>query len=148
MGGTPNSGGGAGDDPGPAPTTACTFTPDADGFFQLTSPKSDYWVRLPSGYDAKAPTAQRLLVGVHGCGDTAKEIPLAGRWRRTTSALARTTSRCRSEWRDSACWTVGTDTELVTQAIAHVRTCFFVHQKKVVLAGYSSGGMCSPTASV
>jgi predicted esterase len=43
--------------------------------------------------------------------------------------------------RDGQCWTLATDGPIVTAAIAHVRSCFYVHQRRIVLAGYSSGGM-------
>src|SRR5262249_34135421 len=42
---------------------------------------------------------------------------------------------------DGACWDTNKDGDKVIAAIADVASCFFVHQQKVVLAGYSSGGI-------
>ncbi|MEO8277469.1 MAG: hypothetical protein ABI639_14745 [Thermoanaerobaculia bacterium] len=41
--------------------------------------------------------------------------------------------------RDGQCWNLS-DTTLVDAAITDVRSCFYVHQKEIVLAGFSSGG--------
>lgn len=131
---------GAVDDPGPGPTATCTVTPDADGFFTLTSARADYVVRLPPGYRVDAPTPQRLLVAIHGCGDTASNfatwgaVPWAARASQDYLAIS-------LGGRDGACWTMATDGAIVDAAIAHVRSCFWVHQRQIVLAGYSSGGM-------
>jgi pimeloyl-ACP methyl ester carboxylesterase len=130
----------AGIDPGPRPTQQCTFTKDANGFFKLTSPRSDYWVRLPPSYDVQSPTPRALLVALHGCGDSAFNfatwgaVPYALRTSQDYIAIS-------IGGRDGQCWTMNTDGPIVTEAIAHARGCFWVHQKKIVLAGYSSGGM-------
>jgi predicted esterase len=126
--------------PGPGPTQQCAFTKDAQGFFKLTSTKSDYWVRLPANYNAAAPQPAPLLVAIHGCGDTAYNFAT---WGAAPYALRATQDYIAISigGRESQCWTVGTDGPIVTEAIAHVRSCFYAHQKKIVLAGYSSGGM-------
>jgi poly(3-hydroxybutyrate) depolymerase len=126
-------------DPGPGPTQSCTTSPDANGFFTLTSAASSYVVRLPVGYDVGHPRPSRLLVALHGCGDTALNF--------ATWAAAPYALRAQQNYiaisvggRDSACWNTVTDGALVAAAIAHVRSCFYVHQERIVLAGYSSGG--------
>src|SRR5450432_996375 len=58
-------------DPGPGPTQSCAFTPDSNGFFTLTSGSTTYAVRLPPAYEVANPRPSRLLVALHGCGDTA-----------------------------------------------------------------------------
>jgi len=125
-------------DPGPGPTKQCTYTPDSDGFFSLSSAKSDYWVRLPVNYDPKVPS--RLLVAIHGCGDTAKNFATWGAapydLRKTQDYIAISIGG-----RDNACWDLSQDLPTVMAAVTDVRSCFFVHQKKMVVAGYSSGGM-------
>lgn len=128
------------DDPGPAPTQTCTYTKDNAGFFKLTSPSSDYWVRLPPTYDEKAPKPTRLLVALHGCGDTALNFAT---WGAAPQAIRATQDYIAISigGRDGQCWTMNTDGALATAAITHLRSCFYVHQKKIVLAGYSSGGM-------
>ncbi len=128
------------DEAGPGPTQDCPFTADAAGFFTLTSPQSDYVVRLPIGYDVDAPEPQRLLVAIHGCGDSAYNFATWGAvpydLRGTQDYLAISIGG-----RDGMCWSVPADAAIVTAAIAHVRSCFYVHQKQIVVAGYSSGGM-------
>jgi pimeloyl-ACP methyl ester carboxylesterase len=130
----------AADEAGPGPTQICPFTPDANGFFTLTSTAADYVVRLPIGYDVDNPTPQRLLVAIHGCGDTAYNfatwgaVPWALRGSQDYLAIS-------LGGREGACWTMATDGAFVDAAIEHVRSCFYVHQKQIVLAGYSSGGM-------
>lgn len=115
----------------------CAFTKDADGFFSLKSPKSDYWVRLPAGYDPTKPTG--LVFGFHGCGDTARNFAT---WAIVPYALrgSHTYIGASLGGREGACWTVSTDTAVAMAALDHLRSCFAVDPKKIVLAGYSSGG--------
>ncbi len=123
---------------GPRPTQTCPATPDANGFFTLTSTAADYVVRLPPGFDPEVP--HRLLVAIHGCGDSAMNFAT---WGAVPWALRDTQDYVAISLggRDGMCWTMGTDGAIVDAAIAHVRSCFWVHQKQIVLAGYSSGGM-------
>ncbi|MEO7093630.1 MAG: hypothetical protein ABI175_10295 [Polyangiales bacterium] len=118
--------------------STCTYTKDAEGFFKLTSPKSDYWVRLPPGYDAD-PKPRTLLFGMHGCGDTAKNFAT---WAIVPYALRTTQSYIGVSLggREGACWTISTDVATAQAALTHVQSCFNVNAKKIVLAGYSSGG--------
>lgn len=127
------------DDPGPGPTQQCVINKDSNGFFTLTSPKSDYIVRLPPSYSVQNPQPTRLLVSLHGCGDTAMNHAT---WAAVPYALRATQDYIAISvgGREGTCWTVPGDSALVFAAITHVRSCFFVHQKKIVLAGYSSGG--------
>ncbi len=115
----------------------CTFTPDTDGFFKLTSPKSDYWVRLPPKFDKTKPA--RLLFGIHGCGDTARNFAT---WAIVPYALRATQDYIGLSLggREGACWTISTDTAVAEAALAHIASCFAIDPKKTVLAGYSSGG--------
>ncbi len=124
---------------GIGPTQTCPYTPDGNGFFTLTSPASNYAVRLPPGYDAQNPQPQRLLVAIHGCGDNAMNFAT---WAASPYALRATQNYIAISigGRDGACWNIGTDDALVSAAITHVSSCFYVHQHKIVLAGYSSGG--------
>lgn len=127
------------DDPGPGPSAKCVINKDSNGFFKLTSSKADYIVRLPPTYDINNPKPTRLLVSLHGCGDSAMNnatwaaVPYSMRATQDYIAIS-------LGGRDGTCWTTSTDSAIVDAAIAHVRTCFYVHQKKIVLAGYSSGG--------
>jgi hypothetical protein len=125
------------DDPGPAPVGCGAITKDKDGFFMRTTAQSPYVGFVPDGYAGK-PTM--LVVGIHGCGDNA--LNFAG-W-----GVNPYKSRDTQDWigisiggRDGACWDTGKDAAKVLAAIADVSTCFYVHKQKVVLAGYSSGGI-------
>ena len=126
-------------DPGPGPTQSCVVSPDASGFFTLTSALSDYAVRLPPAYEIAHPRPSRLLVALHGCNDTAinfatwAAVPFALRSSQKYIAIS-------VGGRDGACWNLSTDAALVNAAIAHARSCFYVHQERIVLGGYSSGG--------
>jgi hypothetical protein len=126
----------AADDPGPAPT-GCTMNEDGDGFFTRSSGKGSYVGYVPKGYTGQ-PT--RLVVGLHGCGDEAYNF--------ATWAVAPWGARDSQDYIgisvDGAsgggnCWT-GADAAKVLAAIDDVSKCVYVHQKKVVLAGFSSGG--------
>jgi predicted esterase len=118
--------------------STCVYTKDSDGFFKLASPKSDYWVRLPPGYEAD-PKPQTLLFGMHGCGDTARNFAT---WAIVPYALRATQSYIAVSLggREGACWSIGSDVATAQAALAHVQSCFNVNPKKIVLAGYSSGG--------
>ncbi len=125
------------DGPGPAPAGCGTITKDKDGFFTRTTGKSPYVGFVPKSY-AGQPTM--LVVGLHGCGDNAQNF--AG-W-----GVNPYKSRQTQEWigisiggQDGNCWDTSKDAEKVLAAIADVSTCFYVHKQKVVLAGYSSGGI-------
>ena len=125
--------------PGPGPTQSCPFTPaPGTGFFTLNSGLTDYVVRLPVGYDVENPTPRRLLVALHGCGDTA--LNFAG-WAAAPFVLRPTLDYIVISigGRDGQCWNLS-DATWVDAAIADVRSCFYVHQKEIVLAGFSSGG--------
>ena len=127
-------------DAGPGPTQSCPFTPEANGFFSLDSEQSSYVVRLPVDYDLQNPVPQRLLVALHGCGGTA--LDFAG-WAAVPAVLRATQDYLAISvgGREGECWELDTDGALVAAAIEHVRSCFYVHQRQIVLAGYSSGGM-------
>ncbi len=125
--------------PGPGPTESCPFTPaPGSGFFTFNSGLTDYVVRLPVGYDDDNPTPRRLLVALHGCGDTA--LNFAG-WAAAPFELRPTLDYIVISigGRDGQCWSLS-DAAWVYAAIADVRSCFYVHQKEIVLAGFSSGG--------
>jgi len=125
---------------GPGPTQACAFSPDASGFFTLTSAASTYVVRLPPAYDTLNPAPQRLLVALHGCGDTAYNFAT---WAAVPTALRSTQDYIAISvgGHDGGCFNTSSDTAIVLAAIEHVRSCFYVHRRRIVLGGYSTGGM-------
>lgn len=142
---------------GPAPAPAAPAAPPAQGPpapstvpavplaftagtpLHVTSATADYWVVAPAGYDATHATPYPVLVGAHGCGDTAQNYldwavrPFA--IRATQGYLAVSVGG-----RDGACWTPGTDVAKVLGALADLKTHFNVNPRRVVLNGYSSGG--------
>jgi len=129
--------------PGPGPSRTCSYTKDADGFFKLLTKTGgiDYWVRLPPTYTATK--SYPMLVGMHGCGDNAKNFATwaLSPWniRSTQTHIAVSVGA----GRDGQCWTASTDEAKILAVVADVRQCFWAHQRKIVLAGYSSGGIAA-----
>ena len=125
------------DDPGPAPAGCEGITKDDDGFFTRTTSKSDYVGFVPTGYSGKPTT---LVVGLHGCGDDAMNFaswavnPWDTRGKQAHIGIS-------VGGKDGNCWDTNKDVDKVIAAIDDVSKCFYVHKQKVVLAGYSSGGM-------
>jgi predicted esterase len=125
------------DDPGPAPAGCAGITKDSDGFFTRTTAKSDYVGFVPKSYVGKPTT---LVVGLHGCGDDAMNFATwaVNPWdtRGTQAHIGISIGG-----KDGSCWDTNKDSDKVLAAIDDIATCFYVHKQKVVLAGYSSGGM-------
>jgi predicted esterase len=138
------SSGGVPSDPyggaGAPPTATCTVTKDASGFFTRTSSKGPYVAYVPKSYAPTSP--MRLVVGVHGCGDTAYNFATwAVNPYDTRATQQHIGISVGGETGSGACWNVAADEAKVLAAIDDISKCFWVHQKKVVLAGYSSGGI-------
>ncbi len=121
---------------GPKPTSTCTVTKDGGGFFVRSTTKSTYEAYVPASYTGAAP--MRLIVGLHGCGDSAHNF--------ATWAVNPYDTRATQQHigisiggRDGQCWN-GSDDDKVLAAVDDIAKCVWVHQKKVVVAGYSSGG--------
>jgi predicted esterase len=105
----------------------------------ITFASGDYWIRLGPNYDRTHHTPISLLVGVHGCGDTALNylswavVPFAVR--DTQSYIGASVGG-----RDGACWNLATDAALVMNTIADAKTHFNINPRRVILIGYDSGG--------
>ncbi len=121
---------------GPKPTTTCSVTKDSGGFFVRSTTKSIYEAYVPASYTGTAP--MRLIVGLHGCGDSAHNFATWGVNPYDTRATQRHIG-ISIGGRDGQCWN-GSDDDKVLAAVDDISRCFWVHQKKVVIAGYSSGG--------
>ncbi|MEA2748660.1 MAG: hypothetical protein QOI41_2803 [Myxococcales bacterium] len=124
---------------GPKPTTTCTITKDGSGFFTRSSSQGSYVAYVPKSYDGTKP--MRLIAGVHGCGDSAANFAQWG----PNPYDTRTTQ----DWigisiggADGRCWNAADDAKVLA-AVDDISQCFWVHQKKVVIAGFSSGGELS-----
>jgi pimeloyl-ACP methyl ester carboxylesterase len=111
------------------PTAPIPYTPDT------TFALGGSWVSVPSSYDKTHQTPTELFVWLHGCdGVSEGEIgdvmsPPTGPY----IALA-------VGGREGDCWYVGTDDQLVLDAIAMIKSHFNIDPKRVVIGGYSSGG--------
>jgi predicted esterase len=112
---------------------------DADGFFWRSSPKSAYVAYVPASYSSSTP--MRVIVGMHGCGDTALNF---AKWGvnpfPTRSSQQHIGISVSGESGNNKCWSMGADDDKVLAAVEDLAKCFWVNRNKVVVAGYSSGG--------
>lgn len=122
---------------GPKPAGTCSVSKDSSGFFTRTESKGSYVAYVPASYDGSEPV--ELIVGLHGCGDSAYNFATWGvnpyDGRKTQKHIGISIGG-----EDGNCWNTADD-DKVLAAVADISSCFWVHQKKVVLAGYSSGGI-------
>jgi predicted esterase len=123
------------DAPGPAPTQDCGLAKGQ--FFTRYSGASSYVGYVPNSYTGQ-PT--RLLVGLHGCGDSA--------WNFASWGVNPYDTRDAQDYigisidgasAGGGCWD-SSDEAKVLAAIDDISKCVYVHQQKVVIAGFSSGG--------
>jgi predicted esterase len=125
------------DDPGAGPTQDCAL-PKGE-LVTRQSAEGPYVVYVPAGYDG-SPTS--LLVGLHGCGDDASNF--AG-WAVNPWATRATQEHIGfavgGESGNGKCWNASKDASKVLAAIDDIATCVYVHQQRVVLGGFSSGGV-------
>jgi predicted esterase len=123
------------------PSRTCTYAPDANGYATLTSPQGTYVVRLPAGY--VKTKAYPVIIGTHGCGDTAENFCS---W--APAAYNQSTNAEENDQLDyiaisvedvaSGCWNLA-DSDKVLAALDDAASCFYVDQAHVLMAGYSSG---------
>jgi len=104
------------DDPGPAPPGCGTVTKDKDGFFTRTTAKSPYIGFVPKGYTGQPTT---LVVGLHGCGDSAMNFATWGVNPGKTIATQKHIG-ISIGGRDGQCWDTKTDGDKVLAAIEEV----------------------------
>jgi hypothetical protein len=117
--------------PSSVPTAPFPFTPGT----VFHHADRDYWLYVPTTYDASHQTATTLFLWMHGCGgqaegDTYTISPGGGQSWISLSLGGR----------DGACWDMGGDGAKVLAALDDVRTHFNIDPRRVVLGGYSSGG--------
>ena len=115
------------------PTAPVSFQPDTP--LALKSPQSQYWVDVPTGYDASGKTPTELFVWLHGCGGEG-----AGDIYTVSPAGDRNYISIAVGGREDACWNPDTDQGIVQAAISDAETHFNIDRHRVVLGGYSSGG--------
>ena len=116
------------------PTDPIPFSPDDP--LEISNANADYWVNVPSSYDASHQTPTILFVWLHGCGgSSAGDIYTVSPEDRDWISIApggRETG--------DACWFPNVDQPKVFAAIADVKTHFNINPRSVILGGYSSGG--------
>jgi hypothetical protein len=118
------------------PTAPIPF--DKGVVFTLSEAEGNYWIYVPSSYDASHQTPTTLFVWLHGCGgESAGDI----------NTVSPGLDGGAQDWisiavggREGACWDPGGDQGKVTAAIADAKTHFNVDPHRVILGGYSSGG--------
>lgn len=124
---------------GPKPTQVCNVTKDGEGFITRSSSLGSYVAYVPSSYDGTKP--MRAVIGMHGCGDNALNFATWGMapydTRATQDHIAISVG---SETGSNKCWSMGNDDAKVLAALDDMASCFWIHQKKVTIAGFSSGG--------
>jgi pimeloyl-ACP methyl ester carboxylesterase len=101
----------------------------------------DYYVDVPSSYDAANQTPTALLVWLHGCGgESSGDIYTVSPETVGPQERPRDWISIAVGGREGDCWEPNTDQRLVLNAIADVETHFNVDRHRVILGGYSSGG--------
>jgi CARDB len=131
--------------PAPTPPTSpappVSTVPTAPISYQVNTPEditdsqSDYWVDVPPSYDGSNQTPETLLVWMHGCGGEAE----GDTWE-ISPGDDRSYIAVSIGGRDDDCWDPDTDVPKVLAAVADVKTHFNIAPRRVIIAGYSSGG--------
>lgn len=127
---------GAGTGGSSAPANPIPF--DEDQVFTLDSSASRYWVYVPNVYDETHVTATTLFVWMHGCGGTGEGdiyvISPGGSQDWISVALG---------GREGGCWDPAGDQSKIFAAISDMKSHFNIDPRRVILGGYSSGGIIS-----
>jgi hypothetical protein len=127
--------------PPTTPTPPVSTVPTAPLAYQVNTPEdvtdrqSDYWVDVPPSYDGSNQTPETLLVWMHGCGGEAE----GDTWE-ISPGDDRSYIAISIGGRDDDCWDPDTDVPMVLAAVADVKTHFNINPRRVIIAGYSSGG--------
>lgn len=133
--------GGSGPPPPPPSTSSVPINPvpfNKNVVFALNDSAGNYWITVPSSYDASHQTPTPLLVWLHGCGgESSGDI----------NTVSPGLNGGAQDWisiavggREGACWDPVGDGPAVTSAIADVKTHFNIDPHRIILGGYSSGG--------
>jgi dienelactone hydrolase len=136
------------------PTNPANLAPDtptffADGLGQYGGVQnnadltSGYWADIPSSYDATNHTPMTLLVWLHGCYGQAKydisDVSENASESRDYIAIALQGPDGGAD-PFPVCWNPGPDDAKVLTDIAQAETRFNINRRRVIIAGYSSGG--------
>jgi predicted esterase len=116
------------------PNDPIPFQPDT--VLKLSSGVTDYWLTVPTSYDASHQTPTTLFVWMHGCGGQGQydiyDVSPGG--------AAQSWIALSLGGREDDCWDMDSDPAKVLAAVASVKTHFNIDPRAVVLGGYSSGG--------
>ncbi len=115
------------------PTDPIAFTKNTA--FTITTPRSNYWIYVPTVYDATHATPITLFVWLHGCGGH-------GQWdiHHVSPGGVQSYIAIALGGREGGCWDVNSDPASVLVAVADVKTHFNINPRRVIVGGYSSGG--------
>jgi pimeloyl-ACP methyl ester carboxylesterase len=114
---------------------------DAAGFFT-----SGYWAVVPPSYDSTNETPETLIVWMHGCDGSAESdsYALSSQFNGDRPYIVISLNGPESEGNvgGPACWDAGdqTDVSQVLADITNAETHFNIDRRRVIIAGYSSGG--------
>ncbi len=131
-------------DPGPKPNQVCNPAAINSPGWQthlknMTVPNgTNYTIHIPSNYNGTQ--ALPLVIGFHGCGDTAQNY---ASWGLASAENYQNLKHFSVSvgGKDGQCWDPVADAPKAAAVLAHVKSCYWVHQKKVTISGYSSGGI-------
>jgi predicted esterase len=111
---------------------------DAGGFFT-----SGYWAVVPPSYDASNQTPETLLVWMHGCeGSAEADAFYLTNYSTDRPYIVISLNGPEGEGTGPSCWDTSdqTDSQQVLADIASAETHFNINPRRVIIAGYSSGG--------
>jgi predicted esterase len=141
---------------GPAstvPTNPANLQPDTPTFFSdgrgqyANQPGADftsgYWADVPPSYDPTNQTPTTLVVWLHGCYGQAKydifDVSVNASANRNYIAIAPSGPDGGMD-PYPVCWDPNSDVSKVMADIAQAETQFNINRRRVIIAGYSSGG--------
>jgi pimeloyl-ACP methyl ester carboxylesterase len=114
---------------------------DAAGFFT-----SGYWAVVPPSYDTTNKTPETLVVWMHGCDGSAESdsYAMTSQFNHDRPYILISLNGPESEGSVGGpeCWDAGdqTDVSKVLADITNTETHFNIDRRRVIIAGYSSGG--------
>lgn len=118
-----------------APSDPIEYTDDTVFGVPASGDSPGYSLLVPTTYDDTHQTPIRLVVFLHGCGDTAANQAMTAKF---ATPNTRPYIFLSLGGRDGDCW-LNSDKPKVAAAIADVKTHFNIAPKQTVLGGYSSG---------
>ncbi len=122
----------------PIPTNPATVVKNVRQ--QYNSGSVDYWVMVPTPYDATHNTPMKLYVWLHGCGGNSiyDVVDTA------TLSSSQTYITMAPGGAEGACWfsngSYAAQSAKILSAIADIKTRYNISASQVFIGGYSSGG--------